>query len=400
ALPLRRLMIDGAETRLREVLASPHLSGLESLDLSFHGLTESDLQAVLDAPRLRSLRELGLDFHESLGETRLTGLADWNGLRALRLSGMRLRGGLADLARAPWLAQLNELTLNLVDFDVEDFASLLHAPRLVGLRSLDLSAPVLPLSRRFDEGRLAGELVSPFIDALAGAERLASLERLTLKRSGIPPASLRLLLESPHLRGLRSLNLSGNSRWNNLRTDGTTELVGAAHWTRLAELDLSWNGLQPGELRGLTESRTLTRLTSLNLAHNLLSDAGARLLAASPLTSRLTQLNLSGNRIRPIGCAALADSPYVTQLRSLDLSDNALGPTGALALAKSRGLRQLAVLRLEKTGLNEQAVQALTHGALLEGLMTLDVGANRALAPSHFAALVDHFGADVCVVPS
>src|SRR5262245_47041785 len=109
------------------------------------------------------------------------------------------------------------------------------------------------------------------------------------------------LVQSPLLRNIRELDLTGNESLG----DSGPILLG--------------------------RSKHLVRLDSLSLSVTELGDKGLQALANSPVFADLHSLDISGNgqaggsaRLGVPGFRALANSPHLTQLERLDVSGNSL----------------------------------------------------------------------------
>jgi hypothetical protein len=237
---------------LRALASGPHLARLRELRL--HDQALADVRHLAASTSLTTLDfdgvahppppaptgpTLSLETNERLGPEQGKLLADWPGLRHLRLGGGRQLG-------------------------VEFMRLLARSPHLAGLRGLDL------LACTFDPGAA---------EALAGAPWLGGLTSLSLY--GVGTAAARLLMALPALAGLTELDLGGNG----------------------------------------------------------LGYEGARTLARSPRRRGLRKLRLAYNGITGQGALQLADSPHLEQLDLLDLTGNFIGPQSAGVLRQRFGDR-------------------------------------------------------------
>jgi uncharacterized protein (TIGR02996 family) len=177
---------------------------------------------------------------------------------------------------------------------------------------------------------------SAHLSALARCEWLTRLLTLRLIGEGTEPAqgvfALRsfaaLVCSSPHLQGLRVLDLSGCAL-------GTSRVV------------------------VLSLSRALPALTELGLAGNELDSDAARALAFSPHRPGLEVLDLGNNAITDEGAELLASSPFLQRLRWLRLDGNPIGNAGIEALLGSRALTRLAYLRCDESRLRNNLRERL-----------------------------------------
>jgi uncharacterized protein (TIGR02996 family) len=223
---------------------------------------------------------------------------------------------------------------------------------------------------------------------------LAGLRVLNLAASRLGPTGIQALADCPHLAGLTRLELNGND----LGPKGAAALAGSSHLTSLTHLNLGYNRIGDRGFAALASSPTLRRLTdlevwdnaltdrstqalaeapwmltSLSLARNPIGNAGARWLASSKHLSHLTTLVLSETYLTAAGVRALAGSPHLAGLQQFDLEDNPLGDEGALALAASPHLGSLVRLNLRDTGVRDEGALALAASPSLSSLAFLDL---------------------------
>jgi uncharacterized protein (TIGR02996 family) len=201
--------------------------------------------------------------------------------------------------------------------------------------------------------------------------RHASLTyRFQLGVPSVPDPSLR---DCPFLARLSSLKVGGFM--GQVGGDGVRTLVASPHLAGLRALDLSENSDGVAAALAVAESPYLGSLTSLDLSTDLygrnprpISDEGAAALAGSPRLGGLRELRLGRNRIGPAGVAALAGSPHLRHLASLDLRNNQIGPEGARALARSENFAHLTTLNLASNRMGDQAVEELLTSGRLPAL--------------------------------
>jgi uncharacterized protein (TIGR02996 family) len=120
--------------------ASPHLAGLEALELKCHDLGNDGARALTAAelPRLREL-DVGLN---NIATTGAKALASWPSLRGVRRlvldrNPIRAAGAQA-LASSPHLGALEELSIPYANLDDEAARALLASKRFKKLTRLDL----------------------------------------------------------------------------------------------------------------------------------------------------------------------------------------------------------------------------------------------------------------------
>jgi uncharacterized protein (TIGR02996 family) len=216
-------------------------------------------------------------------------------------------------------------------------------PHLARLAALDLQGWNL-----FDDGCevLVNHLIQ--LDGLTG---------LNLRKTGVGARGLTLILDSPKLPHLHTLDLSENRTYFVYRG---AQFLGSPSLAKLRALHLGLTGLGDEGAALLAANAHLDRLHTLALWNTTLGDRGALALADSPYLTHLTQLDLTGNYITQRGAEALARSPNMARLTHLELTNNAIGDAGVMALVKSRYLKSLTYLGTGKTSsISEMGKQAL-----------------------------------------
>jgi uncharacterized protein (TIGR02996 family) len=205
---------------------------------------------------------------------------------------------------------------------------------------------------------------------LAKCRLLAEVSFLQLVHWCCDESGLKLLVASPHLLRLRSLDLAGSG----LGWAAASSLAETSSLPRLRRLYLGANSLGDRGLQILAGSPLLARLDLLELASNGIGDVGLQALAVSPHAARLERLDLFQNRIGPDGARALAESPYLTRLRVLQLENNNITDEGVQALARSPNLAKLEFLHLPAGQIGMAGARALVESAHLAGLKELHAG--------------------------
>jgi uncharacterized protein (TIGR02996 family) len=233
------------------------------------------------------------------------------------------------------------------------------------------------------------------VAALASSPHLGGLERLVLSSAGLNAGSARALADSTALAGLTALDLSGN----NFGGEAMAALATATGLPRLREVSWSRNRLGDAELDLLARSPLLERLSALDLnmvalgnsVPPLVEGAGAVweslvALLRSPRASRLTALDLGYHRSGPSLGAVLAEAAPLGGLATLRLAACYLQSAGLRALVGSRHLRHLRVLDLTRNNLDDLDGQTLALWDALEGITSLEL-ADNALGPRGAQAL-------------
>jgi uncharacterized protein (TIGR02996 family) len=181
----------------------------------------------------------------------------------------------------------------------------------------------------------------------------ADLSRLTALRIGgyqgrIGDEGVRTLVNSPHLSGLKRLDLSDCG----IELEGVRAVAASPHLSGLESLDLSGQRLGRPSQAG---------------------NQGALLLAASPHLSNLRELSLMAQTLRGEGAAALVSSPRLRNLVRLDISYNHLGPEGGEQLVASANLPLLKALNIGWSHIGGANVEALLGSGRLPALEDVDL---------------------------
>jgi uncharacterized protein (TIGR02996 family) len=232
-------------------LMTADLSSLQALEFSGTRLADPGIASVLRCPRLTALTHLKFGYGSNLSGTafrdHLAGAVFGPTLRQLTLincllgaNGVRALVGsalpalrhlslnscgipspfIADLARAPWLPQLESLTVS-DRHPPPDLQPLLAAP-LRGLRTLTL---------------WCGEFTGPPMAALVSSPHLGELRVLTLDGNNIGGEGARQLARWPGLTGLYELNL----RYNWIAATCVQELLDSPYLSPTTQVNLAGN---------------------------------------------------------------------------------------------------------------------------------------------------------------
>jgi hypothetical protein len=168
--------------------------------------------------------------------------------------------------------------------------------------------------------------------ALAACPGMSAVRSLALPRMELSVAGLWAMARSPHLAGLRRLDLSGKQ----LGDEGVKAVL-AGQW-RLERLDLSSTAMTEAGAKLLAGSPAAAGLTSLELRENSLGDAGVAALAESPHLGGLVSLNLYRTEMTDVGASALAAAPHLNKLRWVSVRYNHLTAAGEEALRRRFGV--------------------------------------------------------------
>jgi uncharacterized protein (TIGR02996 family) len=206
-------------------------------------------------------------------------------------------------------------------------------------------------------------------------------------------AALETFGASPVLREVVTLEVTASGK----ALEGLSALLRSRHLRKLEHLILRGSRLGDRGIGVLLGSPVLSRLHGLFLGHNGLSDLGVRTLIESRALGGLQNLELSFNSLTPAGLLHLARSPWLGQLTDLNLSHNDLGNPGARVLAETPLLGQLLSIDLSLNGIGDEGGHLLASYPQPARLLALDLIYNDDLGITAQGALVDRFGADVCL---
>jgi uncharacterized protein (TIGR02996 family) len=274
------------------LLTSDRFAGLTDVHFGNNGLTRRTLVALSNATHLK-LKSLNLMYNHmsglDLAELCAPHLAE---LEQLSLLGNDIRHAATNLARAPFTANMRELSLASCDMGDDALAVVLGAawPQLTEL---------LLWGNALFGSRAAA--------ALTENRSLAKLESLSLARCAIGPTQARVLGQAS-LPALRNLNADNNP-------------LGAKG------------------VRALLAGPLVRPVRTLHLDETDLGDDGAEVLARSSAVANVRWLPLGQNRITNRGALALAESRHLEGVQSLDLGGNKIGKKGRAALTRRFGKR-------------------------------------------------------------
>ncbi len=315
-------------------------------------------------------RRVELTYRE--GELLHTYLPVWaDHLRGLA-DGFEFRRGLLDavsVSSATFLARGAELLrrapvrrVRLLDA-ARHIAKLAYCPLLASVRELDLCG---------------NDLGNGGVNVLLRSPYLGRVQGLDLSFNGVCDGGVQLLARSASLSRLRALALSDNGQ---VGSDGLAMLADSPHLAGLRALDVSGNAVGDAGVRAVVRSRHLTRLNAFRVYGNHVGDAGAAALAGSALVSRMLarspRLDLRQNAVGPAGVQALTASAHLGRAVELDLSGNSLGDAGAAVLAAAGCLTRLRRLGLRQNHIGDAGAAALAASGLMARLAYLDVSKNR-----------------------
>jgi uncharacterized protein (TIGR02996 family) len=343
ALILERNPGQGSPAAPTLLAGSRHLHRVRSLELN--GMVAPEFVGIPllgECPGVAGIRELNLgecahddDLLESLAESK-----PWPSLESLNLYRNLFRArGLRALAGAPIMSTLRKLELARGLFGDEGLREVLRSPWIARLRHLNLSE---------------NQLHTRVIKNLASIP-WEQLEVLDLSSNDLGPAAIRHLAESPHMRHLRRLDLSGN---HHLDDGEMRALARSPHLDRLRVLGLGFWNLRKRGLEALAAAPWVSNLTRLDLMSLKTGLAGMHILATAPLHG-LRWLELNYGKLDAPAVAALLEAPWIAGLTHLDLSNNTIGSEGARALAEAEQLNNLVNLDVTRNNLSEESGELL-----------------------------------------
>jgi len=293
--------------QIHELVVAPR-TGIE-----VYGPIGDDILAALVRP-LASLRRLRMTA-SNVGERGVASLVSGRGCAQLAM--LDLTGNVIGAAAVEVLvgaAQLQPAVLRLASCGLPGGAveALARAPWLAELEELDLGGNQLR-----DPGALAlGEV--PF----------SRLRRLALASCSIGKSGARELLRSPHLARLRQLRLHENAIG-----DGGAVAIARSRMRSIEDLDLQACKIGDDGVRELAGSPNMRAVRRWRLSGNQIGDKGARAIAESVHTRDLVTLELARCRIGDEGAAALAAN--ASAALELALAQCPIGDAGAAALLDS-----------------------------------------------------------------
>jgi uncharacterized protein (TIGR02996 family) len=190
--------IEADDGVLEDLLGSPRLRNLRSLNIEGQPFGADHVRVVANSPALAGLRHLGVfcsNIHAA-GAEAIAASPYLRNLESLNLNGCGIGdAGLDCLAASRGLDRLRELNLRQNRLDNAAASAIIGSRHLKGLTAL---------------GLFGNHLGDAGARALALGRNLERLARLDLGLNRIGPTGARALASSPFLFGLRQLYLRGN----------------------------------------------------------------------------------------------------------------------------------------------------------------------------------------------
>jgi hypothetical protein len=131
---------------------------------------------------------------------------------------------------------------------------------------------------------------SGFVSSLIRSKLLDQISHITLIKTEFSSDNLTLLLQSPRMRNVHSIDLTLN---DNISGHPMRAFMCSPHVSNLRKLRLAHSRIVDEDIYEIIESRYLTRLRELDLYGNQYADTESYMaLVRSPLMSQLRKLNL------------------------------------------------------------------------------------------------------------
>ena len=259
-----------------------------------------------------------------------------------------------------------------------------------------LTRPELRLSALAFYGDSCAGIGDEGCQTIAGALQFASLRGLELPNNEIGPDGIAALAASPHLRGLRDLDLAGGSNSANMiGPEGAAHLAESDNFRHLVSLNLVFNGILDEGFIALAQSPRLPALQSLNVPCNGVTDDGIRALARSEGLPALNWLNVCGSPhgsgITADGTRELVASPRMSRLTGLKLASNHIGNEGAFALADAPAAGNLRELLVSACGIGYDGFVRMLESPHLAGVREFALSEN-ALSTDEIKSLKERYG--------
>jgi hypothetical protein len=211
---------------------------------------------------------------------------------------------------------------------------------------------------------------------------LAHLTGLYLTGHAFRGPELEILLASPHLTGLRRLDLGLFAGWDKVKA-----IITAPQHERFTHLYLYGQRLDAAGYRKLAAA-DLAALKSLHLGGTpQMGPSGAKTLAGAAFLGHLQELVLTNNRLGTEGMEALAAGPHFRCPARLEVGSNQIGSAGLRALLDAPGLEDVVFLELDQNDLDNTDLAALAAAPCLSGLLHLDLAGNPQIGPAGAEAL-------------
>jgi uncharacterized protein (TIGR02996 family) len=377
---------------LRDLLVSPRLTALTSLELNSPRGGANCLGYLLPRPWASSLEKLGLCSLTDDGLTRLLAEPAFTRLTSIIFIHRTPPNAIA-LLTAPeqanrWTAldferhALSAAALNCLE-RCEHLEHLRCAWPADTVDRLTLPASLTHLSFSYSRDRRVPPTALVELDCLPRLRRLDFYPGAKEGTGDADPAALADLLAA--LSG-PVLHLRSEGEGVRLR-----DLAALPHLDRIGSLDLESRRLTDEDVEALAECVGLTNLRHLSLPCCELTTKQAKLLARSPALAGLFSLDLYDGRINNTGVRTLLASPYLSRLTHLDLGDNDLGPMIVKTLRDWPGLSRLRDLQLVGIKLDDRAMRRLLADKRFSALTRLEF-ARREVDRGALQEVAERFG--------
>lgn len=222
------------------------------------------------------------------------------------------------------------------------------------------------------------------VTILAGLEIVKSFKNFRLSDNQVNNEGLKILLESPNLKGMESLDLGINFltdsgikdwalldgvRWEKLRVlslndnrlgdDSVSSFLISPHATPIEVLNLDYTQVGNGLCNAFAEASMLTNLKEFHAERGYIDDDGIKKFLEWEGLEKLTTLNLSSNKLTDEGVEELSKSSRLESIKTLDLGYNQITDQGCGALAESKIIDSLETLTVSRNPFTEEGAKKL-----------------------------------------
>ncbi len=186
------------------------------------------------------------------------------------------------------------------------------------------------------------------VTIFASLEAVKSFINLTLRDNQVDNDALKIMLESPNLMNIESLDLGIN-----FLTDS-----GVKDWAQLDEVRLK-------------------KLRFLSLNDNRLGDDSISVFLKSPHATPIEILNLDYTQVGNGACSAIAEATQLKNLKEFHLERGYVDDEGLKKFLEWEGLEKLRTLKLPSNKLTDEGIEELSKSSRLKSIKVLDLGYNQ-----------------------
>jgi Ran GTPase-activating protein (RanGAP) involved in mRNA processing and transport len=222
------------------------------------------------------------------------------------------------------------------------------------------------------------------VTILAGLEIVKSFKHLTLSDNQVDNEALKILVESPNLKDIESLDLGinfltdvGIKDWalldgvrleklrilslndNRLGDDSVSSFLISSHATPIEILNLDYTQVGNGVCKAFAETSKLINLKEFHAERGYIDDEGIKQFLEWEGLENLSTLKLSSNKLTDEGVEGLSKSSRLKSIRILDLGYNQITDRGCEALADSKIIESLETLTVSRNPFTEEGAKKL-----------------------------------------